>query len=575
MRIDLIVAGGYLSLAVLVLSRLWAHPRSGYLIKSDQDQTLYEWFFALTAHKITNFENPFSTSMQNFPDGVNLMANTLMYGFGIPLTPVTLLFGPTVTFALALTLGLSGTAFAWYLVFSRELVTSKFAAAVGGAFCGFAPAMISHTNGHPNYVVLVLLPFIAMRVIRMARRVNDAPEHGTAPRPRDSIALGLLVAMQIALGEEPLLLFALSFAVFGLAYLRTRRAIVATLRTIARPVLLAALITLTLTTIPLWWQFLGTQSYGFVGHGRVGNDLLTLFQFSSFSAGGTFSFGPDVSINPTEHNTYFGWPLLLLGAITAYFLRHERIVRAALTVIVVFIALSLGIVLFIGGFFTGVPMPWFVFGWIPPFNGMIESRFAMAAIPPIAIILTLGTQRAIDHRRTATTRWQPLAWFTALACALLPITPTMLPVVERTATPAFFTDGSVRRYISDGSVVIVPPPTPVDAVALRWQLDSDFTFPLVGGYYVGPGTDKSAHYGPVTRPTGNMLTLIRMFGTIPAIDQPARDQALADLRFWHADVVVLPPTTNTDALRSAIDQLLGFPAQQVDGVWLWDVRPLL
>ncbi|MFF2557493.1 glycosyl transferase [Nocardia sp. NPDC058058] len=466
-RTDLIVAGGYLTLAVLVLSGLWAHPRSGYLIESEQDQTLYEWFFALTAHQVTHFESPFSTSLQNFPDGVNLMANTLMYGFGVPFTPVTLLFGPTVTFALALTLGLSGTAFAWYLVFSRELVTSEIAAAIAGLFCGFAPAMISHTNGHPNYVVLVLLPFIARRVIKMVRHAEAGPEAGTA---RDSIALGLLVAMQIALGEEPLLLFALGFAVFGLAYLRTRRAIVRTLRAIARPVLLAALITLAL---------------------------------------------------------------------------------------------------------TGLPLPWFVFGWIPPLNGMIESRLAMAAIPAIAIILALGAQRAIDHWRATTAKWRPVAWFTALACALLPLTPTTLPVVERTPTPAFFADGTVRQYISDGSVVIVPPAAPKDAIALRWQLDSDFTFPLVGGYYVGPGADGSAHYGPMTRPTGNMLTLIRMFGAIPVIDQPARDQALADLRFWHADVVVLPPTRHADALRRAVDELLGVPAREVDGVWLWDVRTLV
>ncbi|MRH87957.1 glycosyl transferase [Nocardia sp. SYP-A9097] len=573
-RTDLIVAAGYLSLAVFVLSRLWLHPRSGYLIKSDQDQTLYEWFFALTAHKITHFEGLFSTTLQNYPDGVNLTSNTLMYGFGVPFTPVTLLFGPSVTFVLALTLGLSGTAFAWYRVFSRELVTSKFAAALGGLFCGFAPAMISHTNGHPNFVMLVLLPFIAMRVIKMARHAIDAPEAGTAPR--DSIVLGLLVAMQITLGEEPLLIFALAFAVFALTYLRTRRAILLTLRAIARPVLLAALITLALITIPLWWQFFGPQSYRFVGRGRVGNDLLAPFQFSSQSAGSMFSFGPDVSINPTEHNSYFGWPLLLLLAVTTFFLWRERIVRAAFTTIMVFMTLSMGIVLFVGGTFTMVPMPWLIFGSIPPLNGIIESRFAMAAIPALAVIMALGTQRAIDHWRTSTTKWQPVAWFGALAFALLPIAPTILPVVERTPTPAFFADGTVRQYVSDGSVVIVPPSTPVDAIALRWQLDADFTFPLVGGYFVGPaGADKAAHYGAEARPTANQLTLVRMFNTVPAIDQATRDQAIADLRYWHADVVVLPPTRNSDALRRTMDQLLGFPAQQADGVLLWDVRSLV
>ncbi|WP_410869620.1 hypothetical protein [Nocardia sp. A7] len=39
-RTDLIVAGGYLSLAVFVLAGLWSNLGSGYLSKSDQDQTL-------------------------------------------------------------------------------------------------------------------------------------------------------------------------------------------------------------------------------------------------------------------------------------------------------------------------------------------------------------------------------------------------------------------------------------------------------------------------------------------------------------------------------------------------------
>jgi hypothetical protein len=47
-----------------------------------------------------------------------------------------------------------------------------------------------------------------------------------------------------------------------------------------------------------------------------------------------------------------------------------------------------------------------------------------------------------------------------------------------------------------------------------------------------------------------------------------------DLRYWHADVLVLPPRTNDTALRSTVDLLLGTPGQFVGGVWVWDVQPL-
>ncbi|MFD3460571.1 glycosyl transferase [Nocardia fluminea] len=582
-RTDSIVAVCYLSLAVFVLAGLWSNPRSGYLTKSDQDQTLFEWFNAITARNITHLASPFSTQLQNYPDGVNMMANTLMYGWGVPFAPVTLLFGPTVTFVSALTFGLFSTAFAWYWVFSRELVTAKFAAAVGGVFCGFAPAMIAHTNGHANFVVLVLLPLIALQIIKMARHAERTVGERTVWQPRAAVVLGLLVALQLTLGEEPLLIFALGFAVFALAYLRTRRAIALSFRAVAPSVLLAALIALTLTGFGLWWQFAGPQSYRFIGIGRVGNDVLSLFQFSPESAGSMFSFGPDVSINPTEDNAYFGWPLLLLVAVTAFFLRRESIVRAAGIVVVVFTTLSLGIVLsfdgvvrFGDGDFAMVPMPWLAFGWIPPLNGIIESRFAMAAVPGIAIILALGTQRAIEAWRTRAAMRRPVTWFVALTFALLPIAPTVLPVSERPPTPAFFAEGTVRQYVSDGSVVIVPPPTSADAVALRWQVDADFAFPLVGGYFVGPsGADRGAGYGADPRPTAVLLILARMFDTVPVIDQARRDQARADLRYWRADVVVLPPTHSGDVLRRTVDDLLGVQAEQVDGVWVWDVRGLV
>ncbi|MEV6771019.1 glycosyl transferase [Nocardia sp. NPDC051030] len=576
-RTDLIVATGYLSLAVLVLSGQWRNTESGYLIKSGQDQTMWEWFFAVTAHRIEHLQNPLGTVLQNYPDGVNMMANTAMFGVGVPLTPITLLFGPTVTFVLVLTIGLFGTAFAWYWLFSRHLVGSKLAAAVGGLFCGFAPAMISHANAHPNFVLLALLPLIALQIIRMAKRAGNTLEARKARRLRDAFVLGLLVSLQIALGEEPLLIFALAFGLFGLVYyLHAPRTGLRALRAITPTVLLAALITVALTEIPLWWQFFGPQSYRSIDHGPMNNDLKALFQFPSESLGGLFAHGQNVAINPTEENSYFGWPLLLLLTVTTVLMWRERVVRAAATVIVTGTVLSLGATLMIGKHNTGITLPWTWFEKVPLLNSVLESRFTMAAIPAIGVILAMATQRALEYWRESATDWRPLAWFAAMVLALLPLTPTILPVVQRSETPAFFTDGTVRQYVSHGSVVVAPPPTPPDARALRWQIDSGFQFPLAGGYFVGPtGTDKKGRYGPDDRPTASLLIKAQQSNKVPVVDDAARAQALADLRYWQADVVVLPPTDNTDALRITMDELLGFPAQKVDGVWLWDVRNLV
>ncbi|MEU7221252.1 glycosyl transferase [Nocardia iowensis] len=576
-RVDLIAAFGYLALATLVLSGQWRNTQSGYLIKSGQDQTMWEWFFAVTAHSVANLQNPLGTNLQNFPAGVNMMANTAMFGVGVPFTPITLLFGPTVTFVLVLTLGLASTAFGWYWLFSRELVESRLAAVIGGLFCGFAPAMISHANAHPNFVVLVLLPIIAGQLIRMARHAGVTGPERPRRRVRDAVALGLLVALQIALGEEPLLIFALAFGLFAVVYfLHAPRLGLRVLRGITPTVLLAAVITIMLTEIPLWWQFFGPQSYRSIDHGPMGNDLKAIVQFPSESLGGMFSPGQYVAINETEQNAYFGWPLLLLVVATVALLWRDRVVRAAGVVITVFGVLSLGAVAMFGKQRTGIELPWRWAEHVPLLSTVLETRLTMAAIPAIAVILALATDRAVRWWRESPMDWRPLAWFGTLAFALLPLVPTILPVTERAPTPEFFADGTVRDYVSGGSVVLVPPPRPADARALRWQADAGFEFPLAGGYFVGPtGTQKKGIYGPETRPTTALLVQAQDTGTVPPIGDEARARALTDLRFWQADVLVLPATKNSDTLRTTVTQLLGFAPTRVDDVWVWDVRALI
>ncbi|MFQ6331878.1 glycosyl transferase [Nocardia sp. CWNU-33] len=578
-RSDLVVAVGYLASAVTVLSGQWRNTHSGYLIKSGQDQTMWEWFFAVTAHSVAHLQNPLGTDLQNFPAGVNMMANTAMFGVGVPLTPITLMFGPTVTFVLVLTLGLSGTAFAWYRLFSRELVESRLAAAIGGLFCGFAPAMISHANAHPNFVALLLLPIIAGLIIRMAQRATPSGDAGEGmPRRhiRDAITLGLLVAMQIALGEEPLLIFALALGLFAVVYyLHAPRTGLRVLRALIPTVALAAVITVMLTEIPLWWQFFGPQSYRSIDHGPMGNDLKSLVQFPSESLGGMFAPGQYVAINETEQNAYFGWPLLLLLTVTVALLWRARVVRAAGVVIAVFGVLSLGAVAMVGRQSTGIELPWHWAEQVPLLDTVLETRLTMAAIPAIAVILALATDRAVASWWQSAGDRKPLAWFTALTLALLPLVPTVLPVTERAPTPEFFADGTVRDYVSGGSVVTVPPPRPADARALRWQADANFDFALAGGYFVGPtSTTKKGIYGPETRPTTALLVQAQDTGVVPDIDADARTRARDDLRFWQADVVVLPSTKNVDVLRTTMTQLLGVTPTRVEDVWLWDVRVL-
>ena len=254
-RWDLGAAVAYVAAAVGVTVGLWTGGRGTVLDALDgADNVLFEWFLAHAAHAVTALENPLFSHAMNAPDGVNMMANTSVLGLGIPMTPVTLLFGPLVSFKVLLVVAMAGTAWSWYFVLSRHLVASPAAAVLGGAFCGFAPGMIAQSNGsHLQIATQFLVPVIVWRVLRLG-------QPGRAVR--NGVILGLLITYQFFIGEEILLLTALACGVVLATYAAMRPAEVrAAARTFLGAAGVAVGVAVVLLAYPLWFQFAGPQHY--------------------------------------------------------------------------------------------------------------------------------------------------------------------------------------------------------------------------------------------------------------------------------------------------------------------------
>ncbi|MGK5632766.1 glycosyltransferase family 2 protein, partial [Streptomyces sp. URMC 123] len=566
---------GYLLASVLLYIHLWADLDRAYLVDSMRDQNQWEWFFAVTAENVFTLHNPLFTTFQNYPLGVNLMANTVMLGLSVPLAPVTLVLGPTVTWALVLTCGLAGTATAWYWLIRRHLTRDRAAAALGGALAAFAPPMISHANAHPNLVVLFVIPLIIDRLLRLR-------DGGSAVR--DGVVLGLLLTWQLLLGEEALLLAATGMLVFAVAYACVRPA---EARAAALPMLrgvgVAAAVCLPLVAYPLYWQFFGAQSYGSIHHGPTGNSPLALVEFSSRALAGDRSTAAALSLNTTEENAFYGWPLvaLLLGVAVA--LWDRKVVRALVCTAAVAAVLSLGNTIPLPGTDAVVPGPWRLLDGLPLFESVIESRYAMVCAPPAGMLLALAWTRvaavaragarSADRDRRDKALLLRVGCAIALGIALLPIVPRPLETVERPATPAVIADGTWRSYVLPGqSVVPVPLPSPGEASALKWQIDAGFGFPLPGGYFNGPGgADRAGIYGAVPRPTNDLLTAVRYSGRVPHIGPEQQRQAREDLAYWRAGLIVVADQPNDDALRTALERLLNEPGRRDGDAWVWDV----
>ncbi|MET9099486.1 dolichyl-phosphate beta-glucosyltransferase [Streptomyces antibioticus] len=563
---DALAAVLFLVLSVALYSGRVFDPAHRYLTDSLQDQNQWEWFFAVTADNVAHLRNPLFTGLQGFPDGVNLMANTTMPGLSVPLTPVTLLLGPAVTLSLVMVLGLAATAVAWYRLILRRLVERRSAAFVGAALAAFAPPLVSHANAHPNFVVLFMIPPIVERALRLAG--------ADGARTRDAVVLGLMTAYQLFLGEEALLLAALGMLLFALAHAAVRPDLARTaVRPLLRGLAVAAAVCLPLVFYPLAWQFSGPQSYTGIEHGPgTANTVRALLTFAERSLlAGDAARADALSLNPTEQNAFYGWPLALLAlAITVRLRRRPVVVALALTALAAAV-LSLGSSVHVPFTQVTVPGPWALLADRPLFESVIESRVALVCAPPLGMLLALAVDRLPKVRRPGT-RYAGLA---VVCLALLPLVPAPLRSEPRAEVPAFFTDGTWRSYVRAGETLVpVPLAEPADAEALHWQTATGLGFRMPGGYFNGPygDGDRSGVYGVPMRFTAGLLHDVRQTGVVPVIDDAARAAARADLAYWRAGVLVLGPQPHADALRETVDELVGRRGGRVGGVWVWDLH---
>ncbi|SCF37537.1 hypothetical protein GA0074696_5022 [Micromonospora purpureochromogenes] len=591
-RADMLAIGAYVLLGVLVCLNYWVDVQHRVSSHLPTDHSWFEWLFQHGAYSVRHLENPLFSARQNAPDGVNMMANTSLLGMTLPLAPVTLLFGPQVTYALYLGGALAATAGTSYWMLSRHLVRSRAAAFVGGAFLGFAPGIVHHANGQPNFVSNFLLPVIVARVLRLG-------EPGRWRR--DGVVLGLLVAYQIFINEEMLLLTALACLVAVLAYVVQRpRAARARAVGFLASLGLGGGLALLLAAYPIWYQFNGPQSYrglqGGIFH-NWGEDLMAFVTFARDTVAGDEAV--ETTIGLTEQNTWFGWPLVLVALVALVLLwRRSLPARVAGVLVLVFTVAAIGPKVRFDGVETTVDGPWaYIPDDLPLVEMMMPTRLALVVAAAVGVLLALAWDAAAGYGRSripapraaaddagtraatarrARRRWVRPVGYAAITLAVLPLFPRPLPAQPVDPPPHFITAGGWRPYVPAGRTLVpVPIPSNVHGLpTLRWSALTGHEFPVPGGYFIGPNLDGEGVFGAPNRPTSTLIYSSMDTGTVPALTEENRRQAVEDLRYWKASVVVLGAHPRETVLRELMTGLIG-PAQRVDDVWLWDVRPLV
>jgi hypothetical protein len=554
-RGDLVAYGLFLAAAVWVMGHLWLDPGGRLLRDNWSDQQLFEWMLAHTAHAVTHGQNPFFTHGLELPHGANLLANTAVPLLGLVVTPVTLTLGPAVSFTLVGTLNLAATAGGWYYILSRHLVSSRLAAFVGAAFAAFAPGMISQANAHLQMTAQFLVPFIAWQLVRLR-------EPGRAVR--GGVTLGVLLVVQYLVGQEVLMLAVLGCGIFAVLYaLLDRAAVRGQAARVLRGLGIAAGVALVGLAWPVWFQLFGPRSYRGLpwDWARYSADGWSYLTFAGRSLLGVEAEAAGLSANPTEQNTFWGLPLIVVAAGIAAWLWRERLVRALAAGTVVLGVLSLGPSLVVNGHDTGIPLPGRALSLVPVLDMTLPSRLALVALPMLGALLALGVRRAVDAGLP-----RPL-WVAALLAALLPVAPMPLPAIGRSPVPAFFTSGAWRQCGS--SVFPVPIGYAPDPRGMSWSTATGTELAVPYGAVLTPGPAGRGVWWQPMRPTAALLARVAANGQVPVITATDRDHARADLAYWGTRCVVLDPAVgHATALRTTLDELYG-TGRTVDGVWLW------
>jgi hypothetical protein len=570
-RGDWFAAFGYVLMAFFVTSKLWLHPHGVMLRENRQDNIQFEWVLLNSVRTLRHLSDPFFTDLFNAPYGVNLMANTSVWGLAIPLAPATALLGPSVAFRIMLTAAYFGTALAWYHVLSRYVVNHRLAAFVGAGVCAFAPGMLGQGTGHPNVVAQVVFPFIVLVLLRMREPGNPI---------RNGLLLAGLVTYQIFVNEESLLIAACALGVFVVAFWVQRPQVI-------KPVLRSSLVTLVvtagavliLTWYPLYRQFFGKQSY----HGLpdwvldYNTDLYSYVSYAQQSLAGSKGTAQRLAQGVSEQNTFYGWGLAALLIVAVVWLWRRVAVRAVAATGAVFLLLSLGRHLTVRGHKTDIPGPWKLLSRAPLLDTVVPTRLSLVVIPVVGVLIAFFVDRIMSEGAPvgAARFWTPMRVLGAgaLVAALLPIAPKPLAVDARHVAPAFFSSGAWQDYSPDGGTIgLLPFGWQSDLNMMQWQAEQDLKFKILNGYFLGPNPDrddKQAKFGAGDSVIRSLLDEDR--STPLTVTASQRADSLRELRSWHTDALVLPADApHADVLRDGAEQILG-GGHYVEGSWVWRI----
>jgi len=385
-------AAAYLVLSVALWWNAWSsHPTSTTTCGCG-DTSLFTWFLEWPAYALAHGLDPLYSTYLFHPTGINLLSNTAEVGLGLLLAPVTWAFGPIATLNVALTVSPLLSALAMYVLL-RRWVSWAPAAFVGGLLYGFSPfVVVSLTDAHLMLGFAAVPPLLVLCLDELFARQRWRPWV-------TGLAIGVLLAVQLSVGTEMLVIAAIAAAVGGLLVvgwgLAHRRVWDARAPYAVRGATAAAASSVLLLAWPAWFALAGPAHlsgdvWGSGGLLSYGGNSLGLFVRpmapSARITALTHQLGGYQA--PTLSGQYLGWGLVGVLAVGLVLWRRDLRLWLFAAVGVLSVFLSLGLA------FHGWTL-WRLVVRVPLMSNVIPSRFGLVVYLCAAVMLGI----VCDHTR--------------------------------------------------------------------------------------------------------------------------------------------------------------------------------
>lgn len=486
----------YLALSVVLWWGAWSTHPTSVTTCGCNDPALFLWFLEWPAYALAHGHDLFYSTALFHPTGIDLLANTSVLAIGVPLAPVTWIWGPVATLNVASTLApaLSALSMCWLLL---RWVRWAPAAFVGGLLFGFSPFVVtSLASAHLMTATLVVLPLMVACLDELLVRQRHGPV-------AVGVALGLLVVVQFFVGTE-VLVVAVVLGVVGVAMVTGyaavahREILLAHLGPAARGLAVAGVVAAVLLAYPLWVALAGPAHLSGLVWPTIepGSGGMTLHALAVASHG-----NPSLSRLLSGYQgpglvtgAYVGVGALVvaLGGVLAY--RHDRRLWCFGAVGLVAVALALGS----QSYWT----PWRVLEHLPILENVLPARIMAVVTLCLAVVVAIVVDRVRDTVQRAIARWSPsparspgrLARWTAALSALAVGAVVLAPMAAALAgdvplttvavtEPRWFHDAA---HLPPGRVVLTFPPPSTGGAALAWQAQDGMHYALATG--AGPGS---------------------------------------------------------------------------------------